>query len=166
MALRTTGLVSNVAMEVVWLVRQIMWPMITSSIVGTIIRNSSSKEVTSATWKTLRRLKVLLKMEKHEVLASIFVWFCNTTTIETWLSGLNRVQRLNIYIQEELFTMPICDIFMRESTKFHFIFLFILVCFLLDNSNSFAYSMNNVIALVVVWKLVWLFIRESSTFLG
>lgn len=45
-----------------------MWPMITSSTAGTIIRNSSSKEVTSATWKITRRLKGWLKMEKHEVL--------------------------------------------------------------------------------------------------
>lgn len=37
-----------------------------------------------------------------------------------------------------LLTMTICNIFMRESTEFHFIFLFILVCVLLDKSNSFA----------------------------
>lgn len=60
--------------------------------------------------------------------------------IESRLSGLNQVQRSNIYIyiQEGLFSMPVCDVFMRESTKFYFIFLFILVCVLLDKSNSFA----------------------------
>lgn len=50
--------------------------------------------------------------------------------IESRLSGLNQVQRLNIYIQEGFFTMPIFDIFHERLNRvsLHFSF-YIGVCF-------------------------------------